>query len=277
MDSRTRTRLRTSRAYRFTSPDGSRERAGAPEPDGREHGGSVRGVRRLAVLTLASAVATATALAWTITPAWAHICPIAAEIPIGRASTIDVGVTVEGATVPDVEIDLPPGLALDRIEAKAGWTFTRSGSTVRYHGGPIGAYTCEYFPLVVTAPGRGAFGVTVTQRAADGAVVARSIPDPNSAASHTLDQFVYAGVTPPSPPSNSSGPSPAIVAGIALVAFGIVMFVFLRVRARRARADGDDDDEEQHDEDADESDREAELRARLERFRAQSPDRPAPR
>ena len=128
----------------------------------------MRGVRRLAVLTLASAVATAAALAWTISPAWAHICPIAAEIPIAQPSTIDVGVTVEGATVPDVEIDLPAGLALDRIDAKAGWTVTRSGSTVRYHGGPIEAFTCEYFSLVVTAPGQGAFGVTVIQRTAGG-------------------------------------------------------------------------------------------------------------
>jgi hypothetical protein len=216
----------------------------------------------LAILALAAVAATTAVIAAAVAPAWAHICPIAAEVPIGQSATIAVGVTVEGATVPDVEIDLPPGL---RIDPKAGWTVTRSGSTLRYRGGPIAAYQCEYFPLVVTAPARGAFGVTVIQRTANGAVFARSIPDLNSAASHVLDQFVYAGVKPPSPPSNSSPPSPAVIAGIVLIALGAVMFVILRVRARAY--DDEDDDTGEHD-------REAELRARLERFKARAPDRP---
>jgi hypothetical protein len=274
MNKGTSRRLRTARAYRFTPPGGIR--AGGEESDGLGRGGSVRRVRRLAILALAAAVATVTVVASGISPAWAHICPIAAQVPVGRASTIDVGVTVEGATVPDVEIDLPSGLTLDRIDPKAGWTVTRSGATLRYRGGPIGAYSCEYFPLVVTAPARGAFGVTVIQRTANGAVFARSVPDLNSAASHALDQFVYAGVKPPAPPSNSSGPSSAVVAGIALVVLGVVMFVVLRVRARRAGPydDEDDEDGDTDDEDAGDHDREAELRARLERFRTRAPDRP---
>jgi hypothetical protein len=270
MDSGTSRRLRTARAYRFASPGGIR-----PAFAGRGRGGSVRRVRRLAVLALAAAVATAGLLASAIAPAWAHICPVAAQVPIAQASTIDVGVTVEGAAVPDVEIDLPSGLTLDRIDPKAGWTVTRSGATLRYHGGPIEAYTCEYFPLVVTAPSRGAFGVTVIQRSANGAVLARSIPDLNSAASHALDQFVYAGVKPPSPPSNSGGPSGAIVAGIALVVLGVVMFAFVRIRSRRAAPHDDTDVDDDTDGDgAGASEREAELRARVQRFKARAPDRP---
>jgi hypothetical protein len=222
-------------------------------------------------------VASAAIVAATIAPAWAHICPVSALVPIGQAATVDVGVTVEGATVSDVEIDLPPGLTLDRVDPKPGWTFTRTATTVRYRGGPIEAFTCEYFSLGVTAPARGAFGVTVVQRTTNGTVVARSIPDPNSEASHVLDQFVYAGVKPPSPPSTSSGPSGATIAGIALVAFGVLMFGFVRIRDGRNRDDDDGDDEDDARDDGVEVDREAELRARLERFRSQTPDRPIPR
>jgi hypothetical protein len=248
----------------------------------------VRGVRRLAVLTLVSALAGAAVLAAGVVPAWAHICPVAAEIPVGRSSTIDVGVTVENAVVADVEVDLPPGLRLDGVDPKVGWTFTRTAATVRYRGGPIQAYSCEYFSLRVSAPAPGAFGVTVVQRSAAGAVVARSIPDPNSTASHVLDQFVYAGVKPPSPPSSSNGLSSATIAGIALIGAGVVLFALIRVRDRRARRlddedngaednDEDNGDEAQADTDTEGRDREAELRARLEEFRARTPSRRPPR
>jgi uncharacterized protein YcnI len=235
----------------------------------------VRGVRRLAVLTLIPAVTTAAVLALGAVPAWAHICPVAAEIPVGRSATVDVGVTVENAVVTDVEVDIPAGLQLDAVDTKAGWTFTRTGAgtstaTVRYRGGPIQPYTCEYFSLRVTAPAQGAFGVAVVQRNAAGTVVARSVPDPNSTASHVLDQYVYAGVKPPSPSSSSKGLSAATIAGIALIGGGVALFVLIRVRDRRARRlDGDSTKND--------AEREAEIRARLEEFRARTPGRRPPR
>ena len=156
-------RRRTPRAYRLAC-----RAAGRGEERGRSRpGDSVRRVRRLAVLALVTAFATGATVGLTAAPASAHICPIAVEIPVGQPSTIDVGVTVEGATVPDVEITIPAGLRLDRVDPKAGWTFTRTGSTVRYRGGPIAPYTCEYFSLGVTAPARGAFGIPVVQRTAE--------------------------------------------------------------------------------------------------------------
>lgn len=230
------------------------------------------------MFALATAFATGTMLAAGTVTASAHICPVPAQIVIGQTATIDVGVTVENATVPDVEIDIPVGLRLDRVDAKDGWTFTRTGSTVRYHGGPIRAYQCQFFSLGVTASTRGSWGIAVVQRTAAGVVVARSAPDPASSADRALDQFVYAGVKPPSP-AGSSGPSAAILAGIAIIGVGVAMFAVLRIRVWRAARDDDYDDAVDHDLDvgSDDGARDAELQARLERFRKRMPDPPSPR
>jgi hypothetical protein len=174
------------------------------------------------------------------------------QIPVGQPSTIAVGVTVENATITEVDVELPAGLRLDRVDPKAGWTSTRTGSTIRYRGGTIAEFSCEYFSLGVTATTKGAFGISVTQRISDGTVVARTTPDPGSAQDQLLDQFVYAGVAPPKLPSTPSGPSVTTIAGIALVSFGIVMFAVLGIRTRRRRK----------------------LEARVEEFKKQTADRP---
>jgi len=209
-------------------------------------------VRRLVVFALATGAATVTALGIGAGPAWAHVCPIPVEIPVGQLSTIAVGVTVENATITDVEVAVPAGLRLDRVDHKAGWTSTRTGSTIRYRGGTIGQFTCEYFSLGVTAPAKGAFGIGVTQRTADGTIIARTTPDAASPQDQLLDQFVYAGIAPPKRPSTSSGPSVTTIAGIALVGFGAVMFAVLGFRSRRRRR----------------------LETRVEQFKKRTPDPP---
>jgi hypothetical protein len=238
----------------------------------------------LAVLALVTAFATGATVGLTAAPASAHICPIAVEIPVAQPSTIDVGVTVEGATIPDVEITIPAGLRLERVDPKEGWRVTRTGSTVRYRGGPIAPYTCEYFSLGVISPARGAFGIPVVQRTANGKVWARSTPDASSAQSRILDQFVYAGEKPPSNGGGSSSLSATTIAGIALVALGIVSVVVLGVRTWRNRGRYEGDDETDGDETASDEtdgdradDREAELQARLARFKKRTPDPPPPR
>jgi hypothetical protein len=243
----------------------------------------------LAVLALVTAFATGATVGLTAAPASAHICPIAVEIPVAQPSTIDVGVTVEGATIPDVEITIPAGLRLERVDPKEGWRVTRTGATVRYRGGPIAPYTCEYFSLGVISPARGAFGIPVVQRTANGKVWARSTPDASSAQSRILDQFVYAGEKPPSNPGGSSSLSATTIAGIALVVLGIVSVVVLGVRTWRNRGRYEGDDETDGDETASNEtasnetdrdradDREAELQARLARFKKRTPDPPPPR
>jgi hypothetical protein len=227
----------------------------------------VRGVRRPAVLVLTSGVFATSLLALTAGPASAHICSRPAEILVGRTQSIAVGVTVEDATVPDVEIDIPPGLHLDHVDAKPGWSFRRAGSTVRYRGGPITRFRCEDFSLGVTAAAKGTFGIAVVQRTASGKIVARTNPDPNRASDRLLDQFVYAGVKPPSTDTGgSSGPSAATIGGIALVGLGVILAGGLGFRAwRNRRAEPDDEAETGADE----------LQARLDAFKKRKPDPPA--
>jgi hypothetical protein len=231
----------------------------------------------LAILALASTVATGGALGLTALPAAAHVCARAVEISIGQPSTVAVGVTVEGTAVPDVTITIPDGLRLERVDAKAGWSITRTGPSVRFRGGPIPRFACEYFSFGVVAPGRGSFGIPVVQRSAAGAIVARSTPDPTSAQSRALDQFVYAGVIPPST-SSGSGLSTTAIAGIALLGVGIVLAGVLGLRARRDRRTPDEDDfpsdEDADGGDPDEDARAAELRARVERFKKRAPNPP---
>ncbi len=188
------------------------------------------------------------------------------EVNVGQPSTIAVGVTVEAMDVPDVEISVPAGLQLDRVDAKAGWTATHNGSSARYRGGPIARFMCEYFSLGVTASTRGAFGVSVVQRAADGKVVARATPDPSNATDRVLGQIVYAGVKPPS--AGSNGLSSMVLASVALVGIGVVLGGVLGFRAWRRRGDNENDENGEERE----VEREAELRARLERFKKRTPD-----
>ncbi|MDP9334918.1 MAG: hypothetical protein M3Q30_16635 [Actinomycetota bacterium] len=229
-------------------------------------------MRRLAVLALVTAVATAADLGLTVAPAWAHICPRPVVINVGQPSTIAVGVTVEATAVPDVEVSVPAGFRLDRVDAKAGSTTTRRGSSLRYRGGPIARFTCEYFSLGVTARTRGAFGIAVVQRAADGKVVARSTPDPSNATDRVLGQIVYAGIKPPSAATGPSGLSATTIASIALVGIGVVMLGALGFRAWRERGLDENDDDGDGDAADREITREAELRARLERFKKRTPD-----
>jgi hypothetical protein len=236
-------------------------------------------VRRSAVLALAASLATTGALAVDVLPAAAHICPVPAEIAVGQPATIAVGVTVEDTPVADVTITIPAGLQLDRVDAKEGWTITRTGATVRLRGGPIPRFDCRYFSFGVTAPAAGSFGIPVVQRTADGTVVARSIPDPANKQSRTLDQWVYAGVEPPSSSSGSGGTSVTMIAGIVLAALGVVLVAILGVRTWRDRGHPDDDADPDADGDGDggnEAARDAEVRARLEQFKKRAPNPPPP-
>jgi len=243
-------------------------------------------VRRLAVLALAASVATTGALATDILPAAAHICPVPVEIAVGQPATIAVGVTVEDTPVSDVTVTIPAGLQLDRVDAKEGWTITRTGADVRLRGGPIPRFDCRYFSFGVTAPAAGSFGIPVVQRTADGKIVARSIPDPASAQSRVLDQWVYAGVKPPSTSSGSGGTSLTTIAGIALVALAVVLVAILGVRTWRDRRLPDDDDpddessngagDSRNDDAGNDAARDAELRARLEQFKKRAPNPPPP-
>ncbi len=170
-------------------------------PIGR--GGSVRRVRRLAVLALASAIATAGALGRPPLRPAAHICAQAVQIPVGQPSTIAVGVTVEGTTVPDVDHHDPAGPPAESGRRQGGLDpdphrreRPRSGVA---RSPPTPASTSR---SASPRRSRGRSGSRSSSGPRPGRSSPARPPISTSPQSRVLDQFVYAGVTPP---SNDSG------------------------------------------------------------------------
>jgi len=195
----------------------------------------------------------------------AHICPGVVQIPVGTPASVTVYVRIEGTDIPDVQLDVPPELHLDKVEAPPGWTATRTGQTVRMHGPGFEHFTCPYFTIGVTASTKGAFQIPVTQRDASGTLVLRSSTDPAQKHGQNYAETVYAGVKPPST-STGGGMSGITIAGIALIAIGVLAAAGFAWRSRRRGDDDDEGDDAALDE----------HRARVEAFRAQTRAR-APR
>ena len=245
---RTRTgiklRTRTGRAYRLTVANAGR-------------GDSVAGVRRLIPIAFGVLVPAGFVLG-VAQPAAAHICAAVTKAPVGKSTTVALVVAVEDKPIPDIEFTLPEGLRLDRVDPKPEWKATRSGSTIRYNGGPAATYSCQRFSVGLTPTAKGAYPISVIQRAADGTVVARSTADPSEPLNPYLEQIVYAGVEPPPPPSQDEGTSPLLYVAVGLIglAVGLMLFMFFRNRRLDARED--------------------ELQDRVEAFKARTRDRPPP-
>jgi hypothetical protein len=194
----------------------------------------------------------------------AHLCTYAAQIKVGvPQQTISIGVTVEDVTVPDVEVEVPKTLHIDRVDPAPGFQSTVAGRNVRFRGGPIQPFTCQYFSLGVTAKAKGAFVIPVTQRTADGKVVVQTKADPGVVPNPRLVQVVYAGVAPPpSPTGSSSSTSPLLYVGVGIIALALVALLIGGIRSWRDR--GLDDEEDEEDDDLD---------ARVEAFKRQAQDR----
>jgi hypothetical protein len=142
--------------------------------------------RLLALLTVAVGVMGAV-------PARAHSCATPVEIPIGEPATVAVGVAAEQSRVVGVDISLPAGFRLDRAEELFDWRATRTGSLLRYRGGTLDPYACDYFNLVGQADEQATLVFPMTVHGADGSVVeftGEEADDPHPA------QLVYAGFSP---------------------------------------------------------------------------------
>ncbi len=210
-------------------------------------------MRRVCVL---AALVALTLGGWS-TRADAHICPSAVKVPVGRPTSVPVYITVENEPTPDVEVDVPPDLHLENVGAPKGWTFTKKGQVLRFRGPAFSPFTCPSFAIMVTAPTKGVYPISVVQRNARGVVIERSTADSGQPVNPGSSPAVYAGVNPPSP-SGGGGLSGTTIAGVALVGAGIVMAVALIRRARRARR---------------EDERDAALQDRLDEFKKQARDR----
>jgi len=174
----------------------------------------------------------------------AHVCPVAAIIPVGAPSNVTVAVTVEAVPVTEVDVEVPQQLRIDRVQPFAGWKITQSGQTIHYKGvsgTQIPAFTCQYFAVELTALTKGAYALPVTQRDAKGNVVARTSISGDQKVNPYFEQTVYAGEKPPAPPGKSI--SLTVVAGGVLIAFGVIMLGTLAFRSWRARKRAARDDE----------------------------------
>src|SRR5205085_5268139 len=119
--------------------------------------GSFDAMRRLGVLLVG---VTLTLDGWSAR-ADAHICPYVSEIPVGRSSTVPVHVTVESTATPDVEVRVPSGLRVENAAAPPGWSFTRNAPVLRFRGPGFPPFSCPSFAIVVTAPSKCAYPISV--------------------------------------------------------------------------------------------------------------------
>jgi hypothetical protein len=222
--------------------------------------GRYRAHVRFARYAVAAVFVLALALGMTPGVAGAHVCPVAAIIPVGQPANVTVAVTVEAVPIPDVQIDIPTGLQINHAVPTPGWKITQSGQTLRYigqNGTTIQPFTCAYFAVQLTATAKGAYAIPVTQRDAKGTVIAHTAPGGDQKINPYFIQTVYAGEKPPKPPGGK-GISTTVLAGGGLIAFGVIMFGFLGFRSWRDRR---------------EDEREAEIDDRLEEFKRQAKDR----
>lgn len=223
-------------------------------------------MRRACAATLLAA----TVVVVAATPASAHQCTTAAQILVGKSTTVSVGVTIESTSPKDIAIVIPPGMQVDQIfPHSGGWTgrpyHASKGTEVLYEKGSLAPYSCAYFPIRVTVKARGVYVLSVDQLLPDGTVVrlpsgsdAFMLPNgkivrptfggpPNP----MFEQLVYAGVpvgTVPAPNkagggavsvpneggAGSGGVSPILIAVAVSGGLGILWFG-LRLRDRRGQ------------------------------------------
>jgi hypothetical protein len=160
-------------------------------------------------------------------PVAAHVCVRPVEVKVGELSSITVGVPAETQVVDRVAISIPGGFELGQARAAAGWTSSIDGSTVTYTGSTIAPLTCGYFTVTGTAASKGKLVFPVTTTAIDGTTTEYG-PGKLGA------QEVYAGIPAFPDEGGGSGVDATTIAGIALVAGGVVGGVVLFVLRRRA-------------------------------------------
>lgn len=168
---------------------------------------------RIAGRVFAATALTAAALVATAGPAAAHQCTSAAQMEVGKPTTLSVGVTIESASPKYISVLIPPNMQVNHIfPATSGWTGRifppKPGNEVLYERGSFEPFSCAYFPIRVTAKARGVYVLSVDQMLPDGQVVRLPSSNdyfllPNGQTTHAepggppnplVEQVVYAGV-----------------------------------------------------------------------------------
>jgi hypothetical protein len=185
-------------------------------------GDMMQGVRT-ACRFLVSTVVVAAMLVATAGPAAAHRCTSPAQIPVGKSTTVSVGVTIEASSPKHVSVLIPAGMQVDQIfPATGGWTGRLFPPTapkeVLYERGSFDPYSCVYFPIRVSVKARGVYVLSVDQLLPDGTEVRYPTsdeffvingktenPQPGAPPNPLFEQVVYAGVPVGTVPNGANG------------------------------------------------------------------------
>jgi len=97
---------------------------------------------------------TSLAVAWSATPAGAHVEPDPSSVAAGDAVTVSllVGHGCDGADTTKLEVQLPEGVEDAEPQAPDGWEAEVADGVVTFTGGPLDAHTELGFPIAFTAP-----------------------------------------------------------------------------------------------------------------------------
>jgi hypothetical protein len=184
-------------------------------------------------------------------PASAHVCTVAAPIPVGRPTSITVGITVEDIPANDIFVVIPKGVEVDAVASTKGWTATHEPTDIRFRGGPFPAHSCGHFSITVKATNKGVFRLPVLQRMPDGSLAqfpsgndifimpnGQSVqPDHSGPPNPLFEQVVYAGVPVGTTSVTSSGkggiPWLVIFGGVDVALVALLLLPYLVRRKRR--------------------------------------------
>lgn len=149
-----------------------------------------------------------------------HSCAGPVQIEPGRPAKVNIGVGAEDAAVVEVEVSVPSGFELDRVDDAQGWTNTREGQVIRFSGWTIPSFGCAYFTLSGTAPKRATLAFPLKVRTEAGGVqeyASRTPGAPDAA------QLVYAGTEPGDP--DAEGSSGTNIAQVVVIAGAVAAAV----------------------------------------------------
>jgi hypothetical protein len=158
----------------------------------------------------------ATALAAPLTgalgPAAAHSCSRPVEVPVGEPTVVSIAVSAEAEPVVQVAARIPDGFTVESVTKTGSWQAEQDGATVRWRGGSVIAFGCDYLSVRGTATEKGRLVFPVTTTTADGTIRELRSTDP---ADEDAAQVVFAGV--PVGTGDGGGSSSGIVAGAAAI------------------------------------------------------------
>ncbi|MGH9155636.1 MAG: hypothetical protein ACRD1K_07375 [Acidimicrobiales bacterium] len=152
-------------------------------------------------------------------PAGAHACGRVLEVPVGEPTVVTLAVGSEADAITEVGAQVPNGFVVEAVIAHPAWQADRDGDTIRWRGGMVVPFACDYFSLRGTATEATRLVFPITTRTADGRT--RELRSTNPGAEDAA-QVVFAGISPREGAGTGSSVNPATIAGAAAVTVALI-------------------------------------------------------